>query len=45
LLAQAGADQLPDRSATLSVLLDRWLEVVDHELSTRDATEGYIAGR
>jgi integrase len=42
LLAQADADQVPDQSATLSVLLDRWLEVVAHELSTREATDGYI---
>jgi hypothetical protein len=42
LLAHAEADHAPDHSATLAVLLDRWLEVADHELSTREATEGYI---
>lgn len=36
------ADQAPDRAATLSVLLDRWLDVAELELSTRETTEGYI---
>ena len=36
------ADQAPDRSATLSVLLDRWLDVAELELSTRETTVGYI---
>jgi len=42
LLAQVEAEQLPEQAATLSTLLDRWMEVADHELSTRDATEGYV---
>jgi integrase len=42
LLAQVEADQHPDQHATVSVLLDRWMEVVDHELSTASTTAGYI---
>ena len=42
LLVQVEADTVPDRSATLSVLLDRWLEVAELELSTRETSAGYI---
>jgi len=42
LLAQVEADQHPDQHATVSVLLDRWTEVVDHELSTASTPAGYI---
>src|SRR3954463_7437804 len=42
LLAQVEADQHPDQHATVSVLLDQWTEVVDHELSTASTTAGYI---
>ena len=42
LLAQVEADQHPDEHATLGVLLDRWMEVVDHELSTVSTTAGYV---
>jgi integrase len=42
MLAQVEADNHPDRAATLSVLLDRWVEVVSHELSTTETTAGYI---
>lgn len=43
MLAQVEGDQVPDSARrTLSVLLDRWLEVADHELTTRETTEGYI---
>jgi integrase len=42
LLAQIEAENHPDRAATVSVLLDRWVEVVDHELSTAETTAGYI---
>jgi integrase len=36
----AGAN--PDRSATVRVLLESWMEVADHELSTSETDEGYI---
>jgi hypothetical protein len=42
LLAQVEADQHPDQHATIGVLLDRWTEVVDHELSTASTTAGYV---
>jgi integrase len=42
MLAQVEAERAPDRSATLSVLLDRWMEVADHELSTHVTNRGYI---
>ncbi|MFN8078904.1 MAG: tyrosine-type recombinase/integrase [Kineosporiaceae bacterium] len=41
-LVQVEADTVPDRAATLSVLLDRWLEVAELELSTRETSAGYI---
>jgi integrase len=42
LVAQVEADRLPDQSATLDHLLRRWLEVADHELSTRETNEGWV---
>src|SRR3954447_3919135 len=42
LLAHVEADQRPDRHATVGLLLDRWTEVVDHELSTASTTAGYV---
>jgi integrase len=42
LLRQADSRRRPDRSATVSHLLERWLEVADLELSTRETNEGYI---
>ena len=42
LVAQVEAERIPDRAATVAYLLDRWVEVVDHELSTRETNEGYI---
>jgi integrase len=43
MLAQVEGDQVPDSlRRTLSVLLARWMEVADHELTTRETTEGYI---
>jgi len=42
LLAYVEADRLPDTHATLAVLLDRWMEVVDHELTTAETTAGYV---
>lgn len=42
LLAGVEADRRPDQHATVGVLLDRWMEVVDHELSTAETTAGYV---
>jgi integrase len=42
LLANVDADRRPDQHATVGVLLDRWMEVVDHELSTAETTAGYV---
>jgi hypothetical protein len=42
LLANVEADRRPDQHATVGVLLDRWTEVVDHELSTASTTAGYV---
>jgi integrase len=42
LLTQVEAETHPDRSATVETLMQRWIEVVDHELTTRDTTAGYI---
>jgi integrase len=42
LVARVEADQRPDQNATVGVLLDRWMEIVDHELSTAETTAGYV---
>jgi integrase len=42
LLRQADGDHFPDRDATIGHALDRYLEVTDLEVSTREAHEGYI---
>jgi len=42
LLAYVDTDRMPDRHATLGVLLDRWMEVVDHEIATAETNAGYI---
>jgi hypothetical protein len=42
LLAYADAATLPDQRATVSLLLTRWMEVVDHEVSTAETTAGYV---
>jgi integrase len=42
LLIQVESDQVPDRAATLSVLLRRWMEVADHSTSTAETTSGYV---
>ena len=42
LLAQADGDRFPNRQATLGQALDKYLEVADLEVSTREAHEGYI---
>jgi hypothetical protein len=42
LVAQVEAERIPDQAATVAYLLDRWVEVAEHELSTRVTNEGYI---
>jgi integrase len=41
LLGEADGGRFPDRQATLGQALDRYLEVADLEVSTREAHEGY----
>ena len=42
LLQDAEAERAPNDSATVGLLLDRYLDVADLEVSTREAHEGYI---
>jgi integrase len=42
LLAEADGGRFPDRHATVGQALEKYLEVADLELSTREAQEGYI---
>jgi len=42
LLKQAEAQRVPDRAATVGQAFQRYLEVADLEVSTREAHEGYI---
>ena len=42
LLTEADGGRFPDRDATLGQALDRYLEVADLEVSTKEAHEGYI---
>jgi len=42
MLAQVEAESHPDRAATVAVLVARWMDVVDHELSTVETTAGYV---
>lgn len=42
LVARVEADQRPDQNATVGMLLDRWMEIVDHELSAAETTAGYV---
>lgn len=42
LISQVEAERVPDQAAKLAYLLDRWVEVSDHELTTRQTNEGYI---
>jgi integrase len=42
LLRDAEAERTPDDSATVGLLLDRYLDVADLEASTREAHEGYV---
>jgi hypothetical protein len=42
LLAEADGGQFPNRAATLGQALDKYLEVTDLELSTKEAHQGYI---
>jgi hypothetical protein len=45
MLRQAGGDRFANRDVTLGHALDRYLQVTDLEVSTREAHEGYIAAR
>jgi integrase len=38
LLEQVEAGSHPDRAATVAVLMTEWMEVADHQLTTRDNT-------
>jgi integrase len=42
LVAQLEADAVPDRTATVAVLMRRWLEVADHEHSTAHTARWYV---
>jgi hypothetical protein len=42
LLAEADGGRFPDRHATIGQALDKYLEVADLEVSTREAHAGYI---
>jgi integrase len=42
LLRDVEAARAPDDSATVALLLDRYLDVADLEVSTREAHEGYV---
>jgi hypothetical protein len=42
LLSEVEADSQPDRSATVATLMKAWMEVADHELTTRETTAGYV---
>ncbi len=42
LLEQAAVGRQPETNATVAELLDRYVQVADWELSTREANEGYI---
>jgi integrase len=42
LLAEADGGRFPDRHATVGQTLDKYLEVADLEVSTREAHQGYI---
>ncbi|HEY6794925.1 MAG TPA: hypothetical protein VI248_09605, partial [Kineosporiaceae bacterium] len=42
MLAQVEAGSHPDRAVTVATLMARWMDVVDHELSTAETTAGYV---
>jgi integrase len=42
MLAEADGGRFPDRHATVGQALDKYLEVADLEVSTREAHQGYI---
>ena len=42
LLADADGGRFPDRHATIGQALDKYLEVADLEVSTREAHQGYV---
>jgi integrase len=45
LFKEAKSKRSPDRSATVSHLLDKWMEISDHELSTAVTNRGYTSSR
>jgi len=42
MLAQVEAENAPDQSATVSVLLDRWMDVAGHEVTTAHTVSHYV---
>ncbi len=42
LLAQVEAGNHPNRAATVTVLMEAWAEVAEHELTTRETTASYV---
>jgi integrase len=42
LLGQADGARMPNRAATVGQALDKYLEVADLEISTREAHQGYV---
>jgi integrase len=42
LLGQVEAGTHPNRSATVTALMKAWMEVADHELTTRETTASYV---
>ena len=42
MLGQVEAGTHPTRSATVTVLMKAWMEVADHELTTRETTSSYV---
>ena len=42
LLSEVEAGSSPDRSATVATLMKAWMEIADHDLTTRDTTAGYV---
>src|SRR4051794_25625987 len=42
MLGQVEAGTHPNRSATVAVLMKEWMEVADHQLTTRETTASYV---
>jgi integrase len=42
MLAQVEAESHPDRAANVRVLMERWMAIADHGLTTRDVTASYV---